>query len=1004
MISRRREVCLLLLVLAAVVAEETPPGLVSKDSEQDLVAEATHSGNTAQKREAALSNSYGEPLPPDAYGPPRDLPNTIPDLPHSAPAPVYGVPDLPLLNPPPGAYGPPSPVTFPNPSQTYHGPPPPPSRPKPVYGPPKPVYGPPKPVYGPPKISAPKPTYGPPKKIYGPPKQSLPKPTYGVPFKPPKITLNKPGFGHSKPVYGPPKPVYGPPKITYGTPLGNSPLSLPELPQIPLPPVDNDLGLNLPAPIYGTPLVSLPGDLKPNFPIPSDSYGPPGHDLGPIGPNDQLVLQNIGSIGHYGPPQPDPNPQPPHPGIPAPPTPPHVLYDGWKPIPGVSKPIHQISDQYGPPINVQDIQINLDQVNLDQPLPAIETHHQFSNNQFSSGSNHFPTGNHQFTSESHQISGNHQFSGDNHHSSGNQFSGQISTGYANVHHDALANIDLNAIVGGDSNHIDQSKTVFEAHYTDNHANDISVNSHVEKPFDTYGAPPLESLSNGPYPPSLRQQGAKGLVAPSGVYGVPIGSQYGAPPRHNHNLPLPYGYHSGGGHSGGNSPRQPIKFRESVPEGLFDHIAHTTHHKDAHGIDHIHHNEPSYLPPPIREIKDINTHTGNAGLNSVSLSIEPTNLYSLPHSGSPISFQQPSNLYGSPIDSYSVPLLTVGVGDHVTSGSNTNSVTSTIDGTVLANLSSLDAAAILKHCPYHEAILKAAKNGERIPADLAASYAHSLSSLGTTLNKSSNKITIPESFTKDLLASHSTIHNNFKREKVEIQKGKSLKDKARDERLQFVSDQIQKTSERIRDLNEEAKQLQQKIASTSQKVAENPLPTKVGSYSVQIQPSNNQNGKSVPHEQLLSEGLLQSILQAIEDPKKTGQNQQQNYFQQNSNVQTVNQNNLNQQILTQQLPNVNYQNFASNSFNDGLILPAGYEPVDHTKDQDTQGSKKSEVREVSNCDLKGEGSIKNEVVVPPPKDNSISESDVAIYFDDKNEPVTEISVATSISEDTYSKKS
>ncbi|KAJ8704752.1 hypothetical protein PYW08_012072 [Mythimna loreyi] len=1058
MTSRRRAVFLVLLaVCSAVVAEETPPGLVSKDSEQDLQAEASQTGAAAQKREASLSNSYGEPLPPDAYGPPQDLPNFIQDLPHPVPAAVYGVPDQLVFNndplpPPPGAYGPPAPVNFP--SQQYHGPPPPPQhRPKPVYGPPKPVYGPPKPVYGapkpvygPPKYNPPKPSYGPPKKTYGPPKQSLPKPTYGVPFKPPKITLNKPIYGPPKPVYGPPKPVYGPPQPVYGPPIRDvQSLPLPELPQIPLPPLENnnlDFGLNLPAPIYGTPLVSsLPVDLKPNFPIPTDSYGPPGHVLGPIGPNDQIEVHNIGGFGggggHYGPPQPDPNPQPPHPGIPAPPTPPHVLYDGWKPIPGVSKPIGQVSDQYGPPAQTQEIHIN-----LDQSLPNVDQHHQFT-----SGSNTFLSGNSQFSSDSHQFSSGPQ----------------ITTGYANVHQDALANIDLNAIVGGDSNHIDQSKTVFEAHYTENSQNgqpDLSIQSLPGKPFDTYGAPPVDSLSNGPYPGSSRQQGAKGLVAPSGQYGVPPGSQYGAPPRHIPGLPLAYGQHSGGGHSGGTTPRHPIKFRESVPQGLFTHIAHTTQHKDAHSIDHGHHG-PAYLPPPIRDIKDVNSQTG-----TVSLSIEPTSLYSLPHSGSPISFQQvqqtPSNLYGSPYDSYSAPLLTVGVGDHVTSGSNTNAVTSTIDGTLIANLSNLDAAAILKHCPYHEAILKAAQNGEKIPADLATSYINSLSSLGTTLNKSSNTVTIPDSF----------VQPTNKRESYNLQKSKSLKEKhaIKDERLQYVSEQIQKTSERIKDLHEEAKQLQQKIVSTSQNIQSEvrPSPNQVGSYSVQIQSSNG--GKSsVPHEQLLSGDLLQSILQAIDDPSKPQQQQQftqqqaqqqnqQQFTQQQQNQQQFTQQQQNQQQFTQQqqnvqkqqqnqqqqfsqqqqniqqqsqqlsqqhteqrqqqfaqqhsfsqqqLPNDKYQTkFNSNinleSFSDGLVLPAGYEPVDHTKtnDQVTQGSQQITHTHTHNCDLKTEGSAKNEVVVPAPEDlKSIDKDDneVAIYFGDKNDAVTEISVATSISE-------
>lgn len=961
------------------------------------------------------------------------------------PAAIYGVPDVQNnafpSDPPPGAYGPPSPVVFP--SQSYEGPPPPLIKPKPIYGPPKPkpIYGPPKPIYGPPK-----PVYGPPKKTYGPPKQSLPKPTYGLPFKPPKISLPKPVYGVPKPIYGPPKPVYGPPKATYGPPLKLPSLpSFPELPPVSLPSlpqtighgsnfgsIDNniDLGLNLPAPIYGTPLPNLPLDLKPNFPIPSDTYGPPGHPLGPgpIGP-DQVVVHES-HIGHYGPPQPDPNPRPPHPGIPAPPTPPHVLYDGWKPIPGISKPIglEHPGDQYGPPPPpppVQEIHIN-----LDQSLPNV--------NQA-------------------QFSGAH-----------------VSPSYSNVHQDALANIDLNAIVGGDSNHIDQSKTVFEAHYTEGAHNDggsfvqsIGIPSGPasgpqfsgpEKPIDSYGAPPIESLSNGPYPASIRQHGAKGLIPPSGVYGVPPGGQYGAPPRHTGHLPIPHGTFSGGGHSihtGGPTPRHPIKFRESVPDGLLQHVGHTTHQKDFLGINHLQQG-PAYLPPPIRDVKDVNHQVGNHGSQGhqgVSLSIEPSSLYSLPHAGSPINFQslqqQPSNLYGSPIDSYSVPLLTVGVGDHTASGSNTNQVTATVDGTVLANLSSLDAAAILKHCPYHEAIIKAAQLGEKIPSDLASSYVASLSSLGSTLSKNQQILISPQNGfntplpgsesvsynSKDLsTASHTLVEtilpsNEVKKDKNEKTKGKSIKDKHnyKDDRFNYVSQQILQTSEKIRNLSEETKQLQQKIASNSQTLhqvngkfnQEIPIKGKHASYSLQIQSADDGlRGKagppSIPHEQLLSEGLLQSILQAIEQP------------QQNQDVKP--------QIQQNPAPvfekNVNFEQSSgldlSNIDAGGLVLPAGYEPVDRNKDkpkdQETQSSNNN-IKHMLNseishshrgdiphteCDLKPDNSITHIKVVAAPNNvenvhsvEEINDNDVAIFFGDKesekNEPVTEISVATSISE-------
>ncbi|XP_063391908.1 uncharacterized protein LOC134677390 isoform X2 [Cydia fagiglandana] len=1011
MITRRRSTLLLWCILGLALADDTPPGLVAKDSDQDLVAEATQSGGQAQKREASLSNSYGEPLPADAYGPPRDTSNGL-----QHPAPVFQQQDFQnnIFDTPPGAYGPPQPIIFP--SQNYEGPPPPVRKPQPVYGPPKQTYGPPKQIYGPPK-----PIYGPPKKTYGPPKQ-----TYGAPFKPPKIQFPKPVYGVPKQMYGPPKPIYGPPKLqtNYGAPVNSIPLpALPELPPINLPQnFGTGIGnIDLPATIYGTPIPSLPLDLKPNFPIPSDTYGPPGHSVGPIGPNEQVVVQDAGNIGHYGPPQPDPNPRPPHPGIPAPPTPPHVLYDGWKPIPGVSKPLienldNNIGDQYGPPppAPVQEVHLNLDE----HSLPNVNA--------------------------------------------GPYFSGaQISTGYSNVHQDILANIDLNAIVGGDSNHIDQSKTVFEAHYTEPNQ-DLGVQSlplAQTKPFDTYGAPPVESLSGGSYPTSIRQQGAKGLVPPSGVYGVPPGSQYGAPPRPPPaNLPIPYGSHSGGGHSGGSSPRHPIKFRDSVPEGLFQNIGQTTRVKDAHNIDHIKQG-PAYLPPPVREVKDANHQIGNFGIGNLALSIEPSSLFSLPHAGSPINFQQaqqPNSLYGSPIDSYSAPLGTIA--DHTASGSNTNSVTAALDGTILANLSNLDAAAILKHCPYHEAILKAAQLGEKIPSDLASSYVASLSSLGSTLSKSQQTLISPQNGfntpvagsesvsynSKDLVAaSHTLVQtnhptNNIKSEKTEktsIQKGKSIKDESgkHSYKHEGLQQQIFQTSEKIRNLSEETKQLQQKIVSTSQSLSQvNGQISQFGqreknrgnNYSYQIQSSADHNGKgqpSIPHEQLLSEGLLQSILQAIEQPS-----------QKPRQVKVQNQNINFEQASTLDLANLDAG---------GLILPAGYEPIDRTKDkektqekpvtidQEIQSTNK-DIKQILNseiihrhrgdiphteCDLRADNSVTHTIVVPPPNVDKVApveeidDNDVAIYFDEKTdvtekqEQVTEISVATSISEGDYEKE-
>ncbi|KAL1122753.1 hypothetical protein AAG570_003080 [Ranatra chinensis] len=159
--------------------------------------EAPHFGEPAQLPPplSSLSDSYGAPLPPDSYGPPKPV--------YGLPKPVYGPPEL---------VGPQPQEVFAHPPKPVYGPPP-----KPVYGPPKPVYGPPKPIFRPPKpvYGPPKPVFSrPPKPIYGPPKLPPPTDFYGPPLPP------KPHYGPPKPTYGPPPPrpkhVYGPPHHHHG--------------------------------------------------------------------------------------------------------------------------------------------------------------------------------------------------------------------------------------------------------------------------------------------------------------------------------------------------------------------------------------------------------------------------------------------------------------------------------------------------------------------------------------------------------------------------------------------------------------------------------------------------------------------------------------------------------------------------------------------------------------------------------------------------------------------
>ncbi|XP_071447750.1 uncharacterized protein [Hetaerina americana] len=236
----------------------------------------------------APGHAYGPPKP--VYGPPPK-PRPVygpPPKPEYGPPPkpVYGPPPKPVYGPPPAApkpvYGPPPKPVYGPPPKPEYGPPS--APPKPVYGPPKPVYGPPKPEYGPPPKPEygppPKPVYGPPKPVYGPP--SPPKHVYG----PPKPVYGPPSLPHRpKPVYGPPKPVYGPPpsqpKPVYGPPPAPKPKPVYGPP---------------PKPIYGSPPKPVYGPPpKPVYgPPPKPVYGPPPKPL--YGPPPKP---------HYGPPSKD---------------------------------------------------------------------------------------------------------------------------------------------------------------------------------------------------------------------------------------------------------------------------------------------------------------------------------------------------------------------------------------------------------------------------------------------------------------------------------------------------------------------------------------------------------------------------------------------------------------------------------------------------------------------------------------------------------------------------
>lgn len=88
----------------------------------------------------------------------------------------------------------------------------------------------------------------------------------------------------------------------------------------------------------------------------------------------------------------------------------------------------------------------------------------------------------------------------------------------------------------------------------------------------------------------------GLVPPSGVYGVPPGGSYAG-------LAIQHGTVSGNlkpWPNTGSPPKRPIAFRQPVPQGLIESIGQNVQHQDNFGVK-LNQQSSVYLPPPAQEI-------------------------------------------------------------------------------------------------------------------------------------------------------------------------------------------------------------------------------------------------------------------------------------------------------------------------------------------------------------------------------------------------------------------
>ncbi|XP_072402826.1 uncharacterized protein [Diabrotica undecimpunctata] len=830
----------------------------------DSIAEASE--ENGNRREASLGDKYGAPLvggvPGDSYLPAEP---SNPNL----PIPVYGVPDgssnnvvypapppdipptIPLpspgfgLSPLGNTYGPPK-VNFLPPSNNY-GPPNnnfiPPGPPISTYGPPSlnhgPInnnFGPPINTFGPPRPSfpgRPKPVYGPPRFQYGPPGKPISNVKFG--FKPPYKNFGGPKYP-SKPfnTYGPPvgyfKDNYNPIKFTSSY-SGNNIIS-------------NEAsfggggGLNNK---YGVPKleVDLSGVISSQYGVPnlghtnnviqsiqsnliSTQYGVPDNDiLG--GPKPQ-----------YGPPQPSSHPKPPHPGAPAPPTPPDIKYDGWQPIPGLIS--RKPTPVYGAPAGDQHIETDLS-YNKDLSPPPIDAHIEHQSNSHASVANlelessygpppqkalsdsygaplNTVTGSGGVVSASGEEAhghGQHDLSHHDHQSNVNigfsalGLSGQNVNTVKSIGYEIFPN-GAATILGGQPSGSYKPPGHSGNSYASGHSYSTSFGSsqHSHGSFNSHRGNGYKGLS-------FSSSGI-GLIPPSGIYGAPSGS-YGTPLFSGPKLGPPK--HSNAGfltNTFGSNGHSAISY-QNVNHGTSSGT--TSYHAPLNTVDGSYNqHQTGQLQGGSQLYSTSQTH----GSNQLNVGNEIVSLdYSHPGITIDLTNGHGQNNYNGPYDckSQSLPSLSYGV-------PSANSYT--------AALSSLTTNIGTGHGGASVTTTYGAPEPLPVPQAQIGIKPHSVYGVPDLTISQSQKV-------------NTEVRANSLEHESQDAQGKSYG--------KTVAASFGPNSELIQ--------------SESIDFNNIPLQGSLGSYTLQIQSSDGSQAQ-VPHGQVLNDGLLQSILAAIEQPK------------------------------------------------------------------------------------------------------------------------------------------
>lgn len=387
--------------------------------------------------------------------------------------------------------------------------------------------------------------------------------------------------------------------------------------------------------------------------------------------------------------------------------------------------------------------------------------------------------------------------------------------------------------------------------------------------------------------------ASGLVSPSGVYGVPPGGEYSG-------LAIQHGSVSGNLQQySGAAPTRPVSYRPPVPQGLIESIGQSVQHQDTFGVK-IQQQSSIYLPPPTQEIP---------------LPPPPSGLESLPlEQGSQLFVQHHNHNYDSP---QAQPLIQepryTGVGgsncghgpqlnglgpsQSYPSGSGYDSAKSNYNFD--SSISSGTSTNILSNYNQPAALALSVENHPIEEHSPTSSYGPPPS--GPIASDS-------EGFDSQLRTSALTAEasDNIDVQEQIIQE-QSVQDKPQQAALtqtlitsEHTQDQSQSTNSQehlhiqVQD-NPQQNQLSNDnlpglsgsgldiISSQKSQSVTIPVQGTLGSYQLQFQAADplGSVGNSIDapnHQQFLSEGLLQSILSAIEQPDSNSQSIPQTTFE------------------------------------------------------------------------------------------------------------------------------